>query len=1015
MHRMPAKLWFLVAVALLTFLSASSWGRASEKATEFDIPAQSLDSALLEFAKQADVQISVSTTMIVGMRTQGVVGLLTPAAALGKLLSNTGLQFTTVGERTFSVSQSGQGGVRDAKAHSSTDSMRVLAQNEGGAPTLRSAVNNNSPSDAAARNASKATPDSGEVQAEVVVTGTSIRGVAPVGVNLVVIGRDEIDRAGFATAQDIVRSLPQNFGGGPSEEGNFVGVEASNNLTRGTGVNLRGLGAGATLVLVNGRRLSGSGLQANFVDVSTIPVSAIERVEVLADGASALYGSDAIGGVVNYVLRKNFDGAETRARFGSVTEGDAREYQFGQMLGNDWETGHGLLSVEYYKRDSLAASERELSADSDLTRFGGSNFSITQSNPGTIFAGTQTWAIPRNQNGQDLEPADFVTGTANFQNTNEGRDLLPEQERRNVFATFSQSIGERFELFADALYGERDIRNRNFQQISSLTVPLTNPFYVDPTGANAAPVRVRYNFFDDLGPRLLDIDVETVSAAFGAAFKPAGDWKVTVTGAYGSEKADQTLGNQVNFAALNAALADTNEATAFNPFGDGSFTNAATLDTLRTSSGVRSEAELRSASLLANGPMLGLPGGDSKLAFGAEYLEPSFSNVLRSTTDEFTVSPDFKRTIKAAFAEYFIPLVSSENGRPGMRRLELSLAARYEDYSDFGTTTNPKLGALWAPADGLAIRGTWGTSFKAPNLANLYESAETTGSFINTVPDPQSGSGTSDILQLFGANSSLKEETATAWSVGAEFTSAQGLMLALTYYDIDFEDRIQDVPGVDSFLVESDRFASIVIRDPTPEQRAEACTHGFFFGDPADCMDFPIAAIVDGRIRNTAIVRNKGLDFAGAYEFQMSAGTFGLGLNATYLLEVSEAESAATNPIDLLDTVGNPQRLRLRGNFSWNQGPIGVALYVNHAGAYTDNLSDPNREIDAWTTADLALSYSSAQLQSSLFEGIGVYLNVQNVFDEDPPFFNNASGVGYDLENADPLGRMVSLQVRATW
>ena len=151
------------------------------------------------------------------------------------------------------------------------------------------------------------------------MTGTNIRGVGiSVGSAVTVIGRDAIDRAGFATTQDIIQSLPQNFRGGISEDA--VSLENDANRSGGTAANLRGLGAGATLTLINNRRVAQAGNQAGFTDISSIPSSAIERIEVLTDGASAVYGSDAIAGVVNVILRDDYEGAETRLRFGTVTQ-----------------------------------------------------------------------------------------------------------------------------------------------------------------------------------------------------------------------------------------------------------------------------------------------------------------------------------------------------------------------------------------------------------------------------------------------------------------------------------------------------------------------------------------------------------------------------------------------------------------------------------------------------------------------------------------------------------------------
>src|SRR5581483_4624197 len=174
------------------------------------------------------------------------------------------------------------------------------------------------------------------------VTGTYVRDEAPVGEEIISATRADIEATGRATAADFLRTLPQTFGGGPNQD-THIGQEALTNSGLGVGVNLRGLGARATLILIDGRRVAPSGTEGQFVDVENIPLSAIQRIDILPDSASAAYGADATGGVVNFVLRKQFDGAETIARGGSGTRGDLQEYLFSQTFGKTWAGGHGLV------------------------------------------------------------------------------------------------------------------------------------------------------------------------------------------------------------------------------------------------------------------------------------------------------------------------------------------------------------------------------------------------------------------------------------------------------------------------------------------------------------------------------------------------------------------------------------------------------------------------------------------------------------------------------------------------
>ena len=207
------------------------------------------------------------------------------------------------------------------------------------------------------------------------LTGTNIRGAGGGSSPLVTVSRDEIERAGQSTVGAAVAALPQNFGGTSTEDTSLTSSDRTTlNEGLGSGANLRGLGSDATLTLINGRRVAGAGGQAEFTDISMIPLAAVERIEVLADGASAIYGSDAVGGVINVILRKSFKGGETRFYSGVPTQGGASEVQVGQVLGSAWGGGHALIAYEYSLRERLRARERDYTRSADLRPLGGSDW-----------------------------------------------------------------------------------------------------------------------------------------------------------------------------------------------------------------------------------------------------------------------------------------------------------------------------------------------------------------------------------------------------------------------------------------------------------------------------------------------------------------------------------------------------------------------------------------------------------------------------------------------------------------
>lgn len=263
-----------------------------------------------------------------------------------------------------------------------------------------------------------------------------------------------------------------------------------------------------------------------------------------------------------------------------------------------------------------------------------------------------------------------------------------------------------------------------------------------------------YSFVNDLGPDTRTGRVRAVTLS-GGLEQRLGPWRVELSGAFGRQKGKANYYNLVNSARLAAALADTNRATALNVFGDGTANNPATLDRIRGSYGTIDDFSTWSAALRADGPLFRLPGGDMRLAVGAEYRREAYDyfvkNDISTATPNNAPYPGFPgpRHVKSVYAELNLPIVGEENSIPGIHRLELSAAGRIEEYNQFGRTENPKFSARWEPVPGIALRGSFGTSFRAPLFDELIGPALSLYS-VERVPDPASPTGTSPVLALFG-------------------------------------------------------------------------------------------------------------------------------------------------------------------------------------------------------------------------------------------------------------------------
>lgn len=860
-------------------------------------------------------------------------------------------------------------------------------------------------------------------KADIVVTGSRIRGTGPVGAPLITIDRTDIDRSGYATTQQLVQAIPQNFGGGPNDAtvGSGVRNNAGANTSYGSSVNLRGLGSSSTLVLFNGNRPALGGLSGVFADLSLVPSSAIERIEVLADGASAIYGSDAVAGVVNILFRDRFDGLETRLRVGTA-DGDFEEIQASALFGTGWSGGHAMIAYQFDQRGALAGSRRTFFTE-DLRPWGGPDYRSSYSNPGTITAADgRVFGIPRGQNGMTLTAGDLLPGFTNLTDARQTTDILPRQRTHSVYASVHQDLGGSLSVYGQGLFAERRYRARflPFDDVP-VTVPVSNAFYVDPIGTNE-PVDVRYSFVRDFGPNINSGVVSGLSGVLGLT-RGVGRWAVDVHGAYGVQHERARTDNIPNEARLALALADSNPATAFDVFGDGSFTNADTIARIRGSYTTLTNYRVWSAVAKADGPLVALPGGDAKLAVGAEYRKEHFT--YQSIGDTRGLVPRVgslaglpgPRSITAGYAELLVPVFGPANRTAGIEQLDISVAGRVEHYSDVGSTTNPKLGVSWVPVNGLTIRGSYGRSFRAPAFTDLIGSALALYQPL-IVSDPRSPTGQSAVLGLFGYAADIKPEKATTWTLGVDLRpkAVPGLSVALTYFDIDYRDRIGTAnQDIFNYLANRTVYGGLITDSPSAATIATYYASPDFF-NPFNVAPGQIAAIIDGRTLNLSSVHQDGLDVDLGYKTPFGGGIVDVGIAGTYILGIRQRLTSTAPVIDVVGTLGNPVDLRLRGRIAWSHGPFDLAGFVNCTGGYRNQVQAVAERVSAYTTVDAQIGYTFAR--SGALGGLRLALSASNLFDRAPPYVNNrtpTSALAYDSDKASPIGRSVALQLTQTW
>jgi outer membrane receptor protein involved in Fe transport len=469
--------------------------------------------------------------------------------------------------------------------------------------------------------------------------------------------------------------------------------------------------------------------------------------------------------------------------------------------------------------------------------------------------------------------------------------------------------------------------------------------------------------------------------------------------------------NLPNQAALSAALRATTVDMAFNPFGGPN--TQSVIDSIRMTQIDRADSSVRSAMIVADGVLTSIASGDVRLALGSEWRGEAFGNAINAP---------FDRRVRSAFTELSLPIVGDPGNPKAVPRLELSLAGRYESYSDFGSTWNPKLGARWAPSEWFKVRTSWGTSFKAPRLTDLHDASHDSVTLV-PLKDPRSANGSSIVLALQGRNPNLTEETAKSWTAGVDFAFPRlaGTALSLTYYSIDYTNRIV-LPAALSptdILLQEDQWASAIDRNVTRAEVEAACASPYLRGTTAaQCLATPVAAMVDFTWRNLAGTKVNGIDLKFDQELQTSSwGAFKLDLLGSYMLSFDQAVSDTSPVVNLVDTVGNPLALRFRGTLEWYEHRwdlpgFGASVTLDHTGAYRDTALATMRDVAGATTLDVQMSYKTPK-ENRVLGDLDFVLNATNVFDKSPPFVNREDG--YDTRNTDPYGRVVSFSIRKNW
>jgi len=828
------------------------------------------------------------------------------------------------------------------------------------------------------------------------VTGTLLRGIAPTSTNVVGITRDDIQVLSKGSPNDLLATTPQVnvFNTAPSSS-----AELGNPVIRPT---IRGLRGGTTLMLMNGQRMVGSGVLQTTPDLWVIPVAVLERVEVMTDGGSATYGSDAIGGVINFITRRRFDGVEVSSRYGTAS-GGYWQMDNSLTMGRDWGSGSALLSYTYVEHDNLPARKRSYMRSDHRDR-GGDDFRVLNCARGNVIVGeganAVTWGI-----------SDDGFAAPNRCDENQVIDFYPRERRNGIFGVLTQQLNDRLTFDATVYWSQRFTQRNGISTRDGTglhgrgTITSANPWF-RPVGTETEH-RVEFSLAPAAGrdTRLSPQKFTSKGITPTLTWSFGDDWQLKLSGNYGHSISTLST-RQVNAGAISTALAGTMLDTALNPY-DVTLTNPALLPVLLNYEFYGwAEQEHRSARAVADGTMFSLPAGDVKLAVGAEHTYESIDamygqglvgmpSLERATAD---------RNVWSIFAEMMVPVIA-DSSRVGA--LDLSLSVRHDRYNDVGNTTNPKIGLTWYPLDYLRVRANWGTSFHAPSLGDTAGAVDTRAQVLNNSPYRQPGSPNSDLLRptilLAGGSLDLQPEEADTWSLGFDWTPAgalDGLSASVTYYNIKFTNAIQVLPFREVAMYINPGYSRLWTINPTLEE-ALAATAGMWVENAPDIASLyagntPPYVIIDARRKNLGGFNLTGLDFNLGYTRAAGPGDLLLNLGGTYGLK---RDVSATAGSPMISEVHLSSRYTAMASIGYQLNDFRTQLLVRNNDGYIISAGSQTR-ISSFTVADLSLGWDINR--AGWWSDTMVTINIDNVLDRNPPFRNNADGYG----NGSTLGRL---------
>ncbi len=971
----------------------------------FNIPAQNLASALTEFSRQSQIPMLVPNNLVRGLHSTAVSGEMTPSQALARITAGTELR----------MQQTPGGGL-------------TLVQAGAPSPTRLGAATEAASSDT--------------ISEEVVVTGSLLRRPVSEQSHLITtVGAQDLEESGAGNAVEALRSVAQNQ----------ALVTSSTTFGTGTGfasfASLRSLGPSSTLVLFDSHRVAPNAFEGRGIDLNTIPLNMIERVETLADGASSIYGSDAIAGVINFIPRREMQGLSASVGV-FMPEQEGGEKWNGSLAGGigdlDTDGWNVYAGISYQDRETLYAEDRAFSARGFIPERG--NFG---SLAGPTFANwTQGGTVSNPQNPyapncpapQNVYAPAFLPGAANnacFRNGQFHNSYIPAQTDQSFLINGSVRLGEHTASLQYFVAQSEVFSELNEFPVGGDMVPTgaagVNPYFpghaLYPTGGPAlppgfnpnAPVQIdwRPGVFDPLATTGLTQTDRYLAQLKGSVL----GWDYEAY-ALTSRSSVKVIGEHgfFNVAAVPAMLDGSVPGVPYiNPFGPQSPAASAYINSIRLHGLIQSAVQsIDEFGAQVSRDLFELPAGAVQFALAAS---------LRNEEAHFATTPLAQRAglatdLTPTSGDRDVTALTSEVLIPVLENLELNLSLRYDDYSDFGSTTNPKVLATWRPMEGLSLRASYNEGFRAPTLRNLFTPVTINNGFAPGTSDPVLCPSGNPIPganvnrdcglsfappELTGGNLGLGPEESEAWSAGVSLQPRSELSFGLDYWRYYVSNTI-DAPSTTAIATNLADFGSFMVRCSGANPAFASAPNVVAICATASPGIDPVAYIVRQPL-NLGDTETSGIDFTATWRGpEIWGGAVGFDYRGTVVLQYDYQNSPSGPWLDRAGIYSDGYPVIDYSHFaalSWESDPLRLELSNRYLSGYQDcTCGIAPRKVESYSLWDLAASLHWPARAT-------IIGRITNLFDEQPPYSNRFDFlIGADERFTDPIGRAYSLTVR---